>query len=140
MKTPDPNEEVYPIGVVSKLTGLPQRYLRVLDQRGVLRPGRSEHNRRLYSENDIRKLRLVCDLGIRRKVNIAGIREIFAILDVLSSSERERILAWLEAEASEQPHAQQERGGGIEAALRERPDLTQELADVEGPSVSVQVE
>lgn len=97
----DPDEEIYPIGVVSRLTGLPQRYLRALDQRGVLRPRRSEKNRRLYSENELRKLQDIYYLAVLRKVNIAGIKEILQILKVLCPEDRDKVGALFKLEMSD---------------------------------------
>lgn len=100
MKKIDPNEEIYPIGVVSKLTGLPQRYLRVLEEWNVLKPRRSPKNRRLYSENDIQRLYRIYYLGVLRKVNISGIKVIYSILESLPQSEQEKILAMFDSDAA----------------------------------------
>ena len=88
-----PDVEIYPIGVVSKLTGLPQRYLRALEDRGVLKPARSAKNRRLYSENEVRMLQDVYYMAVLRKVNIAGVKEILRMLDVLTPRERAKVRA-----------------------------------------------
>ena len=50
----------YPIGVVSRLTGIRPTTLRIWERRyGLVRPNRSEGMNRLYSEDDLRRLTLV---------------------------------------------------------------------------------
>jgi len=47
---------VYPIGVVRKLTGLTDRQIRYYEQVGLLRPGRTEGRRRMYSQQEVELL------------------------------------------------------------------------------------
>ncbi len=134
MKRIDPDEEIYPIGVVSRLTGLPQRYLRALDQRGVLMPARSQKKRRLYSENELTKLQDIYYMAVLRKVNIAGIKEILRILDVLCPQDRDKVgtmfrLGMSEAEGLLGPVAEVlpaslEGDAEISDVLQRSPDLS----------------
>ncbi|MFQ5915536.1 MAG: MerR family transcriptional regulator [Nitrospinota bacterium] len=124
----DPDKEIYPIGVVAELTGLPQRYLRALEQRGVLKPARSANNRRLYSENDVKKLQQISYLGIFRKVNIAGIKEIFAILDVISPSEKEKVLQFFESQIAKSAETLLTPEEALPAALEDSPGMAEELS------------
>ncbi|MDX1934216.1 MAG: MerR family transcriptional regulator [Capsulimonadales bacterium] len=64
------------ISVAARLADLPVWVLRVLDQEGIVVPVRTESNRRLYSDNDIRLLMHVHHLMVERKVNINGIKVI----------------------------------------------------------------
>jgi hypothetical protein len=51
---------VYPIGVVSRLTGIRPTTLRIWERRyGLVRPSRSEGKSRLYNEGDVRRLTLI---------------------------------------------------------------------------------
>lgn len=53
----------YDIGYVSRLTGLSAHLLRAWEKRyGTVTPGRTESNRRLYTEADIERLRLISRL------------------------------------------------------------------------------
>jgi MerR family transcriptional regulator/heat shock protein HspR len=74
------DEPVYVISVAARLSGLLSWELRVLDQEGIVVPGRTESNRRLYSDNDIEVLRRVRYLMQSppegRGVNIAGVKVI----------------------------------------------------------------
>lgn len=76
----------YPIKVVSQMTGLSVFVIRAWEKRyNVVTPSRTETNRRLYSEEDIEKLRLLNE-AVQRGHNIGGIarlstNEIQAVLD-----------------------------------------------------------
>jgi len=74
-----PDEPVYVISVVSKLTDLPIWTLRQLDKAGVVRPKRIGKKSRLYSLKDIKKLEYVHYLMEDKGVNIRGIRIILEI-------------------------------------------------------------
>ncbi|TNF86010.1 MAG: MerR family transcriptional regulator [Gammaproteobacteria bacterium] len=58
--SPVSDEPKYRIGAVCRLTGLSQHVLRVWEKRyGVVEPERSENQRRLYRESDIKRLSLL---------------------------------------------------------------------------------
>ena len=66
----------YPIKVVSQMTGLSAFVIRAWEKRySVVSPLRTETNRRLYSEEDIEKLRLLND-AIQKGHNIGGIAKL----------------------------------------------------------------
>ena len=63
----------YPIKVVSQMTGLSVHVIRAWEKRyNVVEPDRSDTNRRLYSEEDIEKLKLLYD-AVHKGHNIGGI-------------------------------------------------------------------
>ena len=63
----------YPIKVVSQMTGLSVHVIRAWEKRyNVVEPDRSDTNRRLYSEEDIEKLKLLND-AVHSGHNIGGI-------------------------------------------------------------------
>ncbi|MDQ2687867.1 MAG: MerR family transcriptional regulator [Armatimonadota bacterium] len=68
------DEPVYVISVAAKLAGLPSWTLRVLDKEGIVRPQRTEKDRRLYSDRDIALLARVRYLTEERGVNINGVK------------------------------------------------------------------
>lgn len=81
---PELDVPVYVISVAAKLTGLPAWMLRLLDQEGIVVPTRTEKNRRLYSDNDVARLRRIRHLTEERGVNMAGVKVILE-LDSLQS-------------------------------------------------------
>ena len=63
----------YPIKVVSQMTGLSEFVIRAWEKRyDAVVPSRTESNRRLYSEEDIEKLRLLNE-AVQKGHNIGGI-------------------------------------------------------------------
>jgi MerR family transcriptional regulator, heat shock protein HspR len=71
-----PDEPVYVISVVSKLTNLPVWTLRQLDKTGIVRPKRIGKKSRLYSMKDIKRIEYVHYLMDEKGVNIKGVRMI----------------------------------------------------------------
>jgi len=56
---PKPNESVYTIGVVERMTGLSARQIRYYETKGLITPERSNGNQRLYSRAQIETLKEV---------------------------------------------------------------------------------
>lgn len=92
----DPNMPLYSIGVVEDILKIPQRMLRFYEEKGVIKPSRSDSNRRLYSKRDIEKIEYIHFLTHIKKVNLAGVKEIFELLDKLKDAEREELVADVE--------------------------------------------
>lgn len=73
-------EPLYSISIVSRLTGLSPRILRSYEEAGLIEPYRSRGNTRIYSNADLKKIRLICYLQREKEVNLSGIRVIFEIM------------------------------------------------------------
>jgi MerR family transcriptional regulator, heat shock protein HspR len=69
-----PEEPVYVIGVVCRLTDIPVWTLRQLDKAGVVKPKRLGKKNRLYSLKDLKRLEYVHYLMEEKHVNIHGIK------------------------------------------------------------------
>lgn len=69
---------LFSIGTVMKLTDLTARQIRYYEEHGLIKPDRTEGNRRLFSLNDIDTLLEIKDL-IDQGINMAGIKQIFAV-------------------------------------------------------------
>lgn len=80
----DRDKPLYMISVAAELTGMHPQTLRVYEQKGLVTPGRSRGNTRLYSQSDIDRLNLISKLT-DEGINLAGV---VRILDM-----RERMLA-----------------------------------------------
>ena len=69
----DRTKPVYMIGVVAEMLKVHPQTLRFYEKKGLVRPGRTEGQTRMYSDEDLedvaRLLRLTRDLG----VNLAGV-------------------------------------------------------------------
>ena len=81
------NKPLYMISVAAELTGMHPQTLRVYEQKGLVNPGRSRGNTRLYSQADIERLNLISQLT-DEGINLAGV---VRILDMRERQlERER--------------------------------------------------
>ncbi|MCR4426326.1 MAG: MerR family transcriptional regulator [Firmicutes bacterium] len=76
MKLHGPDEPVYTISVAARLLGVKAQMLRILEREGLLQPARTEANIRLYSENDLLRLKRICFLVREEGVNLAGVKMI----------------------------------------------------------------
>jgi MerR family transcriptional regulator, heat shock protein HspR len=74
----NPDHGLYPISVVSELTGLSPHILRAYERAGLLAPTRTDGGTRRYSDNDLARLRRITLLADDR-VNLAGIRRIIEL-------------------------------------------------------------
>ena len=101
------NKPLYMISVAAELTGMHPQTLRVYEQKGLVTPGRSRGNTRLYSQGDIERLNLISKLT-DEGINLAGV---VRILDM-----RERALARYDGAGPEQVmRGLLSNGGGREA-------------------------
>lgn len=66
------NKPLYMISVAAELTGMHPQTLRVYEQKGLVNPGRSRGNTRLYSQADIERLNLINQLT-DEGINLAGV-------------------------------------------------------------------
>jgi MerR family transcriptional regulator, heat shock protein HspR len=71
---------VYGIAVAAELSGLPAQTLRLYEQKGLLKPARTDGGTRRYSDDDLALLRRIAEL-VTEGVNLAGIAHILALED-----------------------------------------------------------
>ncbi|MBQ3108254.1 MAG: MerR family transcriptional regulator [Clostridia bacterium] len=96
----------YTTGELAKLTGVSVRTVQYYDQRNILTPSElSEGGRRLYSEEDLKKMKIICFLR-EAGLSINGIGELF------SEEQPERVIEILLAQQEEE----------LKAELQERKD------------------
>lgn len=76
-----PNTPIVPISVAADLLGLHVRTLMLYEYEKLVVPQRTPSNRRLYSQNEIKKLKFIQYLTRKKKLNFAGIRLIFSVLE-----------------------------------------------------------
>lgn len=65
---------VYFISVAANLVGCHPRTLRIYEEEGLLEPVRTESNIRLYSDEDVERVRCIRYLTQVRGVNLAGVK------------------------------------------------------------------
>ncbi len=85
----DRNEPVFVIGVAARMIGVRTQTLRYYERLGLIEPVRTSGNQRVFSRNDIERVRrirsLVDDLG----VNLAGVEVIMKLLERIGRMEDE---------------------------------------------------
>ena len=69
---PDPTQGVFGISVAADMVGMDPQSLRLYEKRGLLSPARTPGGTRLYSAQDIERLRRIGEL-LGDGVNLAGI-------------------------------------------------------------------
>lgn len=95
-----PEKPLFPIGVVADMLDIPQRVLRAYEDKDVIKPSRSQTGRRLYSQRDIQRIEYIHYLNRIKKVNLAGVKEIFNLLAKINDHESDKILSEFQEELS----------------------------------------
>ena len=80
----DPSRGVYGISVAASLVGNAPQNLRLYETRGLVAPARSDGGTRLYSENDLERLRVIAGL-LDDGLNLAGVH---MVLDLQEENDR----------------------------------------------------
>ena len=100
----------YMISVAADLVGMHPQTLRIYEQKGLVRPGRTPGGTRLYSERDLERLRVIQRLTTEIGLNLAGVERVLHLEDELQQMKRR--LARMEAEmrvALQEVHRQYRR-------------------------------
>ena len=84
----DSSRGVYMISVAAELAGMHPQTLRIYETRGLITPRRSPKNTRLYSEEDVRRLRRIQELTTELGMNLAGVERVFELEHELARMRR----------------------------------------------------
>ena len=79
---------VYMISVAAQLAGMHPQTLRIYETRGLVTPGRSRGNTRLYSEDDVKRLRRIQALTGELGLNLAGVERVLELERELEAARR----------------------------------------------------
>ena len=79
-KIDDSSHPRYVISVAAQILGVKTYKLRYYESVGVISPSRSGGNIRLYSEDDLERLRRAIRLSDELGINMAGVEVIFGLL------------------------------------------------------------
>jgi MerR family transcriptional regulator, heat shock protein HspR len=88
MATPDDRRPVYMISVAAELAGMHPQTLRIYEQRGLIEPNRSPKGTRLYSQEDVERLRRIQELTSELGMNLAGVERVFELEEELAQVRR----------------------------------------------------
>ena len=88
--SPDGRRErgVYMISVAAELAGMHPQTLRIYEARGLIAPKRSPKNTRLYSDEDVERLRRIQELTTELGMNLAGVERVFELEQQIGRMDR----------------------------------------------------
>jgi MerR family transcriptional regulator/heat shock protein HspR len=86
--TTDSSRGVYMISVAAELAGMHPQTLRIYEARGLITPKRSPKNTRLYSQDDVERLRRIQELTGELGMNLAGVEKVFELENEMARMRR----------------------------------------------------
>src|SRR5436189_3155959 len=84
----DRDRGVYMISVAAELAGMHPQTLRIYEARGLITPKRSPKNTRLYSAEDVDRLRRIQELTTELGMNLAGVEKVFELEEEMERMRR----------------------------------------------------
>jgi MerR family transcriptional regulator/heat shock protein HspR len=120
---------VYMISVAADLAGMHPQTLRIYEARGLITPQRSPKNTRLYSPEDVERLRRIQELTGELGMNLAGVEKVFEL-----EAEMDRMRRRMRALERQAEKVQQELRAEID---RVRRSMKRELVLYEPPSAAL---
>src|SRR5271168_395513 len=79
------NRGVFMISVAAELANLHPQTLRVYEARGLIEPQRSSKGTRLYSQDDVEKLRRIQEMTADLGLNLAGVERVLRLEQEIES-------------------------------------------------------
>jgi MerR family transcriptional regulator/heat shock protein HspR len=76
------------ISIAAELAGMHPQTLRIYETRGLITPKRSAKNTRLYSHEDVERLRRIQELTTELGLNLAGVERVTALERELERAQR----------------------------------------------------
>src|SRR3954453_9499484 len=95
-----PTRGVYMISVAAELASMHPQTLRIYESRGLITPERSPKGTRLYSQEDVDRLRRIQELTTELGMNLAGVERVFELELELAKMRRRMERLEREAEAT----------------------------------------
>jgi len=124
--SPDRDRGVYMISVAAELAGMHPQTLRIYETRGLITPKRSPKNTRLYSQQDVERLRRIQELTTELGMNLAGVERVFELEEQIERMRRKM--------RNLERHAEQVKSELNKELDRVRRSLKYELVPYEQPS------
>ncbi|MBO9533532.1 MAG: MerR family transcriptional regulator [Solirubrobacteraceae bacterium] len=79
---------VFMISVAAELADMHPQTLRMYEQRGLIQPKRSPRGTRLYSQDDVERLRRIQEMTASLGLNLAGVERVLELEERLEQLER----------------------------------------------------
>jgi len=78
-----PGRAVFTPSIASEILNLHPRTLMIYESESLIKPQRTATNRRRYSEDDIRRVRVIQFLTRQKGVNLAGVKYVLRLIQSL---------------------------------------------------------
>ena len=144
MASPERERGVYMISVAAELAGMHPQTLRIYEARGLIEPQRSPKNTRLYSQEDVDRLRRIQELTTELGMNLAGVERVFELEDQLAKLRRRMRNLERQTERLQRDFEQEldrvRRSFKRELVKYEPPGQALQPAQGDGPAVRVRIE
>ncbi|MDH4099058.1 MAG: helix-turn-helix transcriptional regulator [Nitrospirota bacterium] len=85
------SKKYFVISIASEILEVHPQTLRQFEREGLVKPSRSQGNVRLYSEEDIERVRMILRLRRELGVNLAGIEVILGMREKMEEMQREML-------------------------------------------------
>ncbi len=122
---------VFMISVAAELAEMHPQTLRMYEARGLIEPKRSPKGTRLYSHEDVERLRRIQEMTAEMGMNLAGVERVFELEEQLEAMTRK--VAGLERRANgAEGRGRAARGAPARAPGRDRPLRQGRPADPRG--------
>ncbi|MBI4596433.1 MAG: helix-turn-helix transcriptional regulator [Candidatus Tectomicrobia bacterium] len=97
------NEPLFMISVVSQMLSIHPQTLRMYERAGFVQPSRTEGNTRLYSEEDVDRVRMILRLTRDLGVNLAGVEVILSMREKIDEMKQkiEALETFIQEESEE---------------------------------------
>jgi len=79
-----PGRAVFTPSIASEILNLHPRTLMIYESESLIKPQRTATNRRRYSEDDIRRVRVIQFLTRQKGVNLAGVKYVLRLIQSLA--------------------------------------------------------
>lgn len=79
---------VFMISVAAELADMHPQTLRMYEQRGLIQPKRSPRGTRLYSQDDVERLRRIQEMTAELGLNLAGVERVLELEERLGQLQR----------------------------------------------------
>ncbi|HEU4976207.1 MAG TPA: helix-turn-helix transcriptional regulator [Baekduia sp.] len=119
---------VFMISVAAELAEMHPQTLRMYEQRGLIEPKRSPKGTRLYSHQDVERLRRIQEMTNELGLNLAGVEHVLRLEQELDRTRRrmqalERRTAELQQQVEQQREALRRASGGQLVPLKHTRDI-----------------
>ena len=84
----DHERGVFMISVAAELAEMHPQTLRIYEQRGLIEPNRSPKGTRLYSQDDVERLRRIQEMTTEWGMNLAGVERVLELEEKLTRMRR----------------------------------------------------